>query len=175
MLNNKKTKFEQRFQKTYAATIWGGPDMKLVGDFANFANKNSATAMMERWAAEREELRRQYEKSVDEFMKIFDSFNIKYKELVSRGMYRVYETPEYAVNLAFDAGSNFKISIYSKDRQKDVDVIGGNIGTTYTNDFKTRFITKFFQVINKVKAGKTPEIILGDLQMERLLETLPGD
>jgi hypothetical protein len=90
-------------------------------------------------------------------------------------MYRVYETPEYAVNLAFDVGSNFKISIYSKDRQKDVNVIGGNIGTTYTNDFKTRFITKFFQVINKVKAGKTPEIILGDLQMERLLETLPGD
>ena len=36
--------------------------------------------------------------------------------------------------------------------------------------FKTRFITKFFQVINKIKAGKTPEIILGDLQMERLLD-----
>lgn len=175
MLNNKKTKFEQRFQKTYVATVWGGPDMTLVGVLANFANKNSATAMMERWAAEREELRRQYEKSVDEFMKIFDSFNIKYKELVSRGMYRVYETHEYAVNLTFDVGSNFKISIYSKDRQKEVEVIGGSLGTTYTNDFKTRFITKFFQVINKIKAGKTPEIILGDLQMERLLETLPGD
>lgn len=146
MLNNKKTKFEQRFQKTYVATVWGGPDMTLVGDLANFANKNSATAMMERWAAEREELRRQYEKSVDEFMKIFDSFNIKYKELVSRGMYRVYETHEYAVNLTFDVGSNFKISIYSKDRQKEVEVIGGSLGTTYTNDFKTRFITKFFRL-----------------------------
>lgn len=150
--------------------------MKLVGDLANFANKNSTTAMMERWAAEHEEkIHRRYEKSVDEFMKIFDSFNIKYKELVSRGIYRVYETPEYAVNLAFDVGSNFKISIFSKDRQKEVEVIGGSLGTTYTNDFKIRFITKFFQVINKVKAGKTPEIILGDLQMERLLETLPGD
>lgn len=175
MLNNKKTKLEQRFSKTYAATIWGGPDMKLTGELANFASKNSATAMMERWAAEREELRRQYEKSVDEFMKIFDSFNVKYKELVSHGMYRVYETSEYAVNLAFDVGSNFKISIYSKDRHNELVVIGGNIGTTYTNDFKTRFITKFFQVVNKVKAGKTPEIILGDLQMERLLETLPGE
>lgn len=48
MLNNKKTKFEQRFQKTYVATVLGGPDMTLVGDLANFANKNSATAMMER-------------------------------------------------------------------------------------------------------------------------------
>lgn len=56
MLNNKKTKFEQRFQKTYVATVWGGPDIKLVGGLANLASKNSATVMMERWAAEREEL-----------------------------------------------------------------------------------------------------------------------
>lgn len=175
MLNNKKTKFEQRFYKKHVATGWGGPDTKIVGGLASLANKNSVTIMMEQWAAEREERQRQYKKSVDEFMKIFDSFNIKYKELVSHGMYRVYETPEYTVNLKFDVDNNFKISIYSKDRLKEREIIGGNIGITYTNDFKTRFITKFFQVVNKVKAGKTPEIILGDLQMERLLETLPGD